>query len=98
MPETQPPDSQTFDLTVPSDLSPADAEAVRERALTALGAAKEAGESLALSLDGDRATPCAVQIVVAASRSSAAANVDLAVSAETQAVLAGLGVEIGNGN
>ena len=81
-------------VVVPSDLSPADAEATRVAVLEALGAAKAAATPLEIGLDADRAGPCAIQVMVATKRSADAASVSLTIPDQTRHVLTEMGIDM----
>jgi hypothetical protein len=56
-------------------LGPAEAKTAREGLLAALAAAREGGRPLFVELKGGPAFPCALQLLVAAEKSAAAADV-----------------------
>ncbi|MEM6621618.1 MAG: hypothetical protein AAF674_05270 [Pseudomonadota bacterium] len=96
MAATSSTDQDMAELVVPAELSPADAEDVRAEALEKLKAAQEGGTPLAIALDGSRAAPCAIQILVATKHSARGAGVPVVFAAETTQVLDSLGLEIGS--
>lgn len=79
---------QTGAFALQADLSPADASAVREGLLAALNAATEAKQPLAIEVEGEGGTPCALQLLVAAKRSADSAKVELNLSEKAGAMLA----------
>ncbi len=85
---------QAETLTIPSDLSPADADAVKSQAISAVEGAKESGCSLTIAFESERAAPCAAQILVATRRSADAAGVVVEMSEETIQVVSSLGLKI----
>lgn len=85
-PDSKPTEAEAF--VVQAELSPADAAEVREGLIAALTAAGEAKKPLAIEIEGEGSTPCAVQLLVAAKRSADAANVEMNLSQQADAMLA----------
>lgn len=70
----------TDPIVIPAALSPAEAEEVRAVTLQMLEAAKEGEGSIPLDIEGDSMTPCAVQMVVSATRTAERLGVSLEIS------------------
>lgn len=83
-------DQTTDPILIPAALSPAVAEEMREETLKKLEAAKGSSDSLSLDIDGESLTPCAVQILVAASRTAERMGVSLELSEQGQMALSEL--------
>ena len=77
-------------ILIPSGLSPADAEAVRSKTLEMLNGARDGSNPVAIDFDGDTLSPCALQILVAATRTAEHAGVSYEVSDQGNAVLSAL--------
>jgi len=63
-------------LTVPADLSPADAAAVHDAAMAAL----QSGGPIDVDLEGDGSSLCALQLLIATKRSAETCEIDLRLS------------------
>ena len=80
-------------FTVPGSLSPADAPKVCDELKKCFESAQAAGTAFSLDLDGE-ATPCALQLLIAATRSATASGVGLEVSENARDVFTGIALEI----
>lgn len=76
-----------FDLEMPAQISPAEANEHRDRALAAAKAAKGADKVLHLSLSGDGVTPCALQLLVATMHLAAEQDIRMELSVEADVAL-----------
>ena len=84
--DSKPTEADAFVLQ--AELSPADAAEARDGLMAALTAANEAKKPLAIEIEGEGGTPCALQLLVAAKRSAEAANVEMNLSQQADAMLA----------
>ena len=80
-------ESEQEELVLSSSLSPADADEERDQAVAAVKRAAESQKPLALSLDGDQLTPCAMQMLIAATRTAEIQGVKLSLSDGASAVM-----------
>lgn len=83
-------ETQSAVLSFQAELSPAEASDVREALLAGLATARDAKKSVSVDVQGEPATPCAIQLLVATTRSAAAAGVDLSLSERAGNILAGI--------
>ena len=89
----QEPQGEAPAFSIQLELSPAEASDVRESLLAALNTAEETKQSLTLDATGEQITPCALQLLVAATRSSKAAAVGLTLTESATKAIAGLHTE-----
>lgn len=77
------------DVIIPADLSPVDAVPLRESILAALeGAEGDVG----VDLDGEKASMCALQMLVATSRTATNRGISLRLSSRAEDALSGTDV------
>lgn len=77
-------------LVLKADLPPADAAETRDLAQARLEEAEAASAPLTVDIEGERPTPCALQILVATTKSAERRGIDLSPTAEAQTVLSSL--------
>lgn len=80
---------ETSSVVIPAALSPADAEGIRLEALERLEGAKTTG-AVSLDVDGASLTPCALQILIATTRTAERMGVTLEISEQGKSALAEL--------
>lgn len=81
-------DEQSGSLSFQAELPPSEAADVRDMLLAGIKAAKDGDKTLALDLEGEPVTPCAIQLLVASTHSAAAAGVRLVLSEQADKILA----------
>lgn len=79
-------------FTIPGALSPADAQKICDELKQHLDAAREAATKPSVDIDGD-ATPCALQMLIAVTRSATARDLGLSLSDNARNALAGIALE-----
>ena len=77
-------------IVIPAVLSPADAEGIRIGALEALEGSTQREHSMIVEVEGDSPTPCALQILVAVTRTAERLGQTLEISERGNAALAEL--------
>ena len=85
--EAAPKEGEALSLVLQSELSPADAGEEKERAMAAVIQAEEAGQPLHLEVDGESLNPCALQMILAVSRSLDARDQPHVISDRARAAL-----------
>ena len=80
-------------IVIEAALSPANAGDQRDQIWAAFEVAQSEKTTLAIGLDGESASPCAIQLLIATSRSARKHDVALEFSAEAQAALTGINLD-----
>lgn len=82
---TNPKTEEPSRVTLSSTLSPADADKERDLVIGALDGAAGSEAPLGIDLDGEQLSPCALQLLIATTRSAKNRNValDLSKTADT---------------
>ncbi len=83
-------DGSANSLTMQAMLSPADAAAARDLALESILPAKAGQTSLQVELDGEALSPCAVQLLVGATRTAEKQEVEIVLSEQAQTILSNI--------
>ena len=80
-------------IVIEAALSPANAGDQCEQLTAAFAEAQAAEQPLSIGLDGEDASPCALQLLIAADRSARKHNVTIDFSAEAKSALAGINLD-----